>query len=91
MAGQSFVVKREEYILGGHVGDGAVGLVRKATRVSDNSQRAVKFLAPDPKYIEESVFDDVSYRFRREGERGSKLAHPHLITVNAYCENLDGD
>jgi serine/threonine-protein kinase len=91
MAGQRFVVNGDEYDLGGHIGDGAVGLVRKATRLKDDAQRAVKFLAPDPKYIEESVFDDVACRFRREGERGSNLKHPHLITTYAYCENTDGN
>lgn len=91
MDGQRFVVRGEPYILGGHIGDGAVGLVRKATSLKDNARKAVKFLAPDPKYIEESVFEDVSSRFRREGERGSNLRHPHLITIDAYCENIDGE
>jgi len=91
MAGQRFVVRGEQYELGGHVGDGAVGLVRKATRLKDKALQAVKFLAPDPKYIEESVFDDVSARFRREGERGTNLRHPHLITVYDYCHNADGE
>jgi len=50
----------------------------------------VKFLAPDPKYIEAAVFDDVAARFKREGERGPKLNHPSLIKVHTYCDNVDG-
>jgi eukaryotic-like serine/threonine-protein kinase len=88
---QKFVVKGIEYSLGGEIGDGAVGLVRRATRVDNNAQCAVKFLAPDPKYIDDEVFDDVALRFKREGERGTKLAHPNLIKIQAYCENADGE
>ena len=58
--------------------------------MSDGARRAVKFLAPDAKYIEESAFDDVATRFRREGERGARLDHPHLIKIFSYCENEDG-
>lgn len=90
-AGQRFFVDGQEYILGGKIGDGAVGLVRKAVRVEDSAQRAVKFLAPDPKYIDEAVFDDVASRFEREGKRGAKLDHPHLIKVYCYCENNQGE
>jgi serine/threonine protein kinase len=89
-AGQKFVVGNEEYVLAGKIGDGAVGVVRKAFRVTDRELRAIKFLAPDPKYIEESVFDDVAERFKREGERGSKLEHPFLIEVFHYVDNEDG-
>lgn len=89
-SGQGFTVDNESYTLGGAIGDGAVGLVRRATRDKDQSVRAVKFLAPDPKYIEESVFDEVARRFQREGERGSKLNHPHLISMYSYCENRNG-
>jgi eukaryotic-like serine/threonine-protein kinase len=89
-AGQKFTVDGEDYVLGGEIGDGAVGLVRKATRLKDGTHRAVKFLAPDPKYIESEVFEDVAIRFRREGERGTKLDHQHLITIHYYCDNQDG-
>jgi serine/threonine protein kinase len=89
-ARQVFVVDGDEYYIGGELGDGAVGLVRKATRLTDNAPRAIKFLAPDPKYIDEAVFDDVALRFRREGQRGAGLSHPHLMTVHAYCENEGG-
>ncbi|MGE0127904.1 MAG: serine/threonine protein kinase [Blastocatellales bacterium] len=87
---QIFTVGKEEYRLGGELGDGAVGLVRKAMRVKDGAPRAIKFLAPDSKYIDEAVFDDVAARFKREGERGAQLRHTHLITIYAYCENKDG-
>lgn len=87
---QRFVAGEQEYELGGAIGDGAAGLVRKATRLGDGESFAVKFLAPDPKYIEESHFDDVASRFKREGERGAKLEHPHLIDIYHYNENEDG-
>jgi hypothetical protein len=73
------MVGKEEYELEGKIGDGAVGLVRRARRVKDGIIRAIKFLAPDPKYIEESSFDDVAARFRREGERGSQLVAVHAV------------
>lgn len=90
-AKQRFTVDGNEFLLGGKVGDGAAGLVRKATRLADDRAVAIKFLAPDPKYIEQSVFDDVAIRFRREGERGASLEHPHLIEIWSYCENTDGE
>ena len=51
---------------------------------------AVKLLAPDPKYIEEDAFDDVAARFKREGERGLRLRHPHLVTIESYSDNVAG-
>ncbi len=90
IAGQVFRLGGSEYRVEGHLGDGAVGLVRRVTRLSDEAERAIKFLAPDPKYLEESAFDDVAIRFKREGERGAKLDHPHLAQVFAYCENEEG-
>lgn len=88
--GQRFVVENEEYELAGELGNGAVGIVRKARRLSDNASRAVKFLAPDPKYIDEAVFDDVEARFRREGQRAPFLEHNSLLKIHAYVENKDG-
>ena len=67
--GQRFELDGEQYLLAGKIDDGAVGIVRRGKRVRGSLPRAVKFLAPDPKYIDESVFDDVAHRFRREGER----------------------
>lgn len=89
-AGQRFVIGKVDYLMGGALGDGAAGLVRKATRLADDKVVAVKLLAPDPKYIEEDVFDDVAARFKREGERGLKLRHPHLVTIEAYTDNKSG-
>lgn len=89
-AGQRFKIGRYEYTLGGIVGDGAIGVVRKATRIDNNALRAVKFLAPDPKYVDENVFDDVAARFKREGERGARLRHPHVVTIEGYSENKNG-
>jgi serine/threonine protein kinase len=89
-AGQRFTVNGEDYQLEGHLGDGAAGIVRKARRVHDNVMRAVKFLAPDSKYIDEAVFDDVAARFRREGQRAPFLDHGALVKIYAYVENEDG-
>jgi hypothetical protein len=47
--GQVFTIDGEAYVLGGKIGDGAVGLVRKASMVRDGAERAIKFLAPGPK------------------------------------------
>ncbi len=89
-AGMLFDAKGEQYEIEGELGDGAVGIVRKAIRKKDSAKFAVKFLAPDPKYIDESVFEDVSARFKREGERGANLQHPNLLKIFAYFENEDG-
>jgi len=79
-----------EYVLRGKLGDGAAALVRKAGRVRDEADFAVKFLAPDPKYIDEAVFDDVAARFRREGQRAQRLLHESLVTIHAYEDNAEG-
>jgi len=88
--GQRFVVNGEEYFLGDELGNGAIGVVREARRTRDRALRAIKFLAPEPKYFEEGAFEDISRRFKREGERGSKLQYPHLITIYDYCANDEG-
>ena len=80
-----------EYRLGGKIGDGAAGIVRKATEIASGEEVAVKFLAPDPKYIDRKAFDDVAQRFRREGTRGAGLVHENLVKIIAYEENTDGD
>jgi len=90
VVGQKFVVNGVEYVLRGKLGNGAAGLVRRVRRVHDDSEWALKFLAPDPKYIDESVFDDVAVRFRREGQRGPQLSHPGLVAIHAYVENRGG-
>lgn len=74
----------------GALGNGAVGLVRRAGRKSDGAKYALKILAPDPKYIEEQVFDDVQARFNREGERGAQLSHPNLLRIHALEPNAEG-
>ncbi|HEX6797466.1 MAG TPA: serine/threonine-protein kinase [Ktedonobacterales bacterium] len=86
-SGQTFVASGIEYILGGKVGDGAIGVVRRASVRDTQHPYAVKFLAPEPKYIEESSFEDIHARFRREGERGAALSHAHLSKVYAYEDN----
>ena len=89
--GQKFSASGSEYVLGGKLGDGAAGIVRRAYRVQDDAEFAVKFLAPDPKYIDEAVFDDVATRFRREGQRGLQLRHEGLVTIHAFEENRKGE
>ena len=88
-AGLKFQFDGTDYKLGGKLGDGAVGIVRKAT--ADNGKEvAIKFLAPDPKYIDPEFFDDVAGRFIAEGKRGSKLEHPGLVDIYGYSANENG-
>jgi eukaryotic-like serine/threonine-protein kinase len=84
-----FTYRNVKYTLGGKLGDGAVGVVRRATSTGDKVV-AVKFLAPDPKYIDPESFDDVAVRFVAEGQRGSRLEHPRLVEVNGYSQNENG-
>jgi serine/threonine protein kinase len=88
--GQHFEVSGRTYELRGKIGDGAVGLVRKAQPLSGREMFAVKFLAPDPKYIDPSSFEDVAHRFEREGKRGTHLDHNHLLKIVAYSDNKEG-
>jgi serine/threonine-protein kinase len=74
----------------GAIGDGAVGLVRKARNVATDEIVAVKLLAPDPKYIDQAAFEDVEQRFKREGKRGAHLEHPNLVKIIAYEDNENG-
>ena len=90
-ARQRFTVEGVSYVLQGKVGDGAAGIVRRATRYSDGAEFAVKFLAPDPKYLDVEIFDDVAARFRREGERGARLSHPSLLRIHSYVPNDAGE
>jgi serine/threonine-protein kinase len=88
--GQRFVSNGKTYELLGRVGDGAAGLVRKAKPIDGENIVAVKFLAPDPKYIDTAAFDDVARRFKREGERGVHLRHESLVTILSYSDNESG-
>lgn len=88
--GLEFSAGGRQYVLRGKIGTGAVGMVRKAVDRNSGQEVAVKFLAPDPKYIEPSAFEDVAERFRREGQRGAALRHENLVDVLAYEENADG-
>ncbi len=49
---------------------------------------AVKFLAPEFRYIEASSWDDIRERFRREGRKGPSLDHENLVKIRAYEDNL---
>jgi serine/threonine-protein kinase len=90
-SGQVFTANGVKYELQGKIGDGAAGIVRKAKIKSSGEIVAVKFLAPDPKYIDPSAFDDVAARFKREGLRGAGLEHEHLIKIIAYENNEGGN
>lgn len=87
---QIFVLGDERFELQGKIGNGAVGMVRGARRLNDGTPFAVKFLAPDPKYINERFAADVARRFKREGLRGAELSHKNIIKILGYCENKDG-
>ena len=88
--GQRFVAGKRSYEFLGRIGDGAVGLVRKAKDLESGAIVAVKVLAPDPKYIDPEAFDDVEQRFRREGSRGAHLRDENLVKIIAYEANEDG-
>ena len=89
-AGQKFIARGKAYEFAGKIGDGAVGLVRKATDLKTGATVAVKVLAPDPKYIDPAAFDDVEQRFKREGSRGAHLRDDNLVTIIAYEDNEQG-
>jgi len=89
-SGQRFKVGSQRYEFMGSLGDGAVGLVRKARNLATNEIVAVKVLAPDPKYINEAAFDDVKRRFEREGRRGARLHSENLVKIVAYEDNEGG-
>jgi serine/threonine protein kinase len=89
-AGQEFTANGRRYILAGKVGNGAIGFVRKARDLASNDMVAVKFLAPEIKYIDESSFEDIHVRFHREGQRGAALFHDNLVRILAYEENENG-
>lgn len=88
--GQVFTANGAEYELMGKIGDGAAGIVRKVKVRSSGKHVAVKFMAPDPKYIDPSAFDEVAQRFKREGMRGAGLEHENLVKIIAYEDNEDG-
>jgi eukaryotic-like serine/threonine-protein kinase len=88
--GQRFTANGKAYEFAGKIGDGAVGLVRKATDLKTGMTVAVKVLAPDPKYIDPAAFDDVEQRFKREGSRGAHLRDDNLVTIIAYEDNEQG-
>ena len=89
-SGQILAAGGTKYELCGQIGNGAAGIVRKAKSIESGRIVAIKFLAPDPKYIEPSVFDDVLQRFEREGKRALGLDHENLVKVIAYEDNSNG-
>lgn len=89
-SGLPFTAGNDRFELAGAIGTGAIGVVRKAVNVKTNTLVAIKFLAPEMKYIEASSFEDIHSRFRREGERGPSLDHDHLVSIYDYEENENG-
>jgi serine/threonine protein kinase len=89
-SGQKFIADKKEYLLAGMIGDGAIGVVRKARESESQKLVAVKFLAPEIKYIELSSLNDIFIRFKREGQRGAALFQEHLVKIIAYEENING-
>ena len=90
-SGQIFEAENRHYKVGGKIGNGAVGIVRKATDVKSGRVVAIKLLAPDRKYIDPDAFDEVSARFQREGKRGVGLSHENLVEIISYVDNLNGE
>jgi serine/threonine protein kinase len=94
-AGLRFTTAGRKYKFQGSLGNGAVGLVRKAEDVETGRIVAVKLLAPDLKYIDVGAFDDVEQRFKREGLRGAHLRDENLmgkmiaLGVRAPYEEMD--
>ena len=88
-SGLKFQYAGTDYKLAGKLGDGAVGIVRRAVTTS-GKEVAIKFLAPDPKYIDPEFFDDVAGRFIAEGKRGSRLEHTGLVDIYGYSANENG-
>jgi len=88
--GQILTANGIQYELMGKIGNGAAGIVRKAKVRSSGKHVAIKFLAPDPKYIDPLAFDEVAQRFKREGMRGAGLDHDNLVKILAYEDNEDG-
>ena len=88
--GLEFTAGKHRFMLAGALGTGAIGVVRKARNLDTDALVAVKFLAPEMKYIEASSFEDILLRFRREGERGPSLDHERLVSIYDYEENEDG-
>lgn len=86
-AGQRFISHDRQYQLEGKISDGAIGVVRKARDLSSGELVAIKFLAPEFRYIEASGILDLHARFRREGLRGEGLEHENLVKIISYEEN----
>lgn len=89
-AGQIFIAGGKEYRLGGKIGDGAIGVVRKAIDLKSGKINAIKLLAPELKYIEEASLGDIYARFKREGLRGVSLKHENLVKILSFEDNIDG-
>ncbi|MCD4783927.1 MAG: serine/threonine protein kinase [Candidatus Eremiobacteraeota bacterium] len=85
--GQRFSSMGKEYMLRGKIGDGAIGVVRKAKDIKSDKTVAVKFLAPELRYIDQSSLEDIRKRFINEGKRGINLDHSNLVEIISYEDN----
>ena len=56
-------------------------MVRKAVDRQSGREVAVKFLAPDPKYIEPSSFDDVAALVAGDGMKRLSLADRAVVVL----------
>ncbi len=68
-----------KYRLDGHIGEGAVGTVYRATHLGLKKAFALKLLKPGP------ALDPLSVaRFEREAEALGRLRHPHTVAVTDF-------
>lgn len=88
--GDTATVRGKPHVLGRRLGDGAAGVVFLAKDPDSNREVAIKVFSPDPNYVDEGNFDELAERFKREGERGLALEHPHLVKIRAFERNEDG-
>jgi len=80
MRGERLVGAGGEYELEEERGRGATAHVWTA-RASSGDRVAVKIVNPRPDLLAQSVFADLSRRFRREGENGRRLNSEYLIRL----------
>jgi serine/threonine protein kinase len=87
---QQFSAGGQVYRLAGVVSQGVVGVIRKARAVATGELVAVKFFAPQARYLEILSFQTLYMQFYNEGTYGQQLAHPQLARILAFEENRDG-
>lgn len=73
------------YLIESKLGEGGMGAVFKATKISDNTLIALKVISP--MLLVNSRFVK---RFQREAKVGKALTHPNIIQVVEYGETENG-